>query len=191
MRAYVAVVYLFLYAPIALIVLFSFNTGATLRTSRASRVDWYVKALTNRFVLEALWTSLIVALSSAVLATLIGTMAALALQRVRGWLRVDIRRPHLRRASWCRASSSASRPSIALVTIFDASNPALAALWPAAMGQPPQAGAGSGLDDRRAHPVHHGPGRSSSSALAWPAWTVPWSRPRWISMPIRGPPSAR
>ena len=53
---------------------------------------WYGKALANPFVLEALWTSLIVGLSSAVLATLFGTMAALGLQRVRGWVRDRVRR---------------------------------------------------------------------------------------------------
>jgi ABC-type spermidine/putrescine transport system permease subunit II len=76
----------FLYAPIVLLILFSFNeprtpglpiTGLTL--------DWYEEALTNRVLLEAVWNSIVVALLVGVLATIIGTMAAFTL--VRGRLR--------------------------------------------------------------------------------------------------------
>ena len=95
MRAYVAAVYLFLYAPIALIVVFSFNAGRYAADFQGFSTAWYGKALANPFVLEALWTSLVVGLSSAVLATLFGTMAALGLQRVRGWVRDGVRRPGL------------------------------------------------------------------------------------------------
>jgi spermidine/putrescine transport system permease protein len=76
----------FLYAPIVLLVLFSFNeprtpglpiTGLTL--------DWYAKALSNHLLLDAVWNSVIVALAVAILATIIGTMAAFPL--VRGGIR--------------------------------------------------------------------------------------------------------
>ena len=60
MRAYVAAVYLFLYAPIALIVLFSFNAGRYAADLQGFSTVWYGKALANPFVLEALRTSLIV-----------------------------------------------------------------------------------------------------------------------------------
>ncbi len=141
MRAYVAVVYLFLYAPIALIVLFSFNAGRHAADFQGFSVDWYVKALTNRFVLEALWTSLSVALSSAVLATLFGTMAALGLQRVHGWVRTTFD-TLIYVALMIPGIVIGIATLVALVTVFDALNPALAALWPAALGQPPQLGLG-------------------------------------------------
>jgi spermidine/putrescine transport system permease protein len=88
MRIYALLVYLFLYAPIALIVLFSFNSGRYAADFQDFSLQWYGIAARNRFVTEALTNSLIVATSSAVIATLFGTAAALALQRVRGVVRI-------------------------------------------------------------------------------------------------------
>lgn len=79
-----ALVMAFLYAPIVLLVVFSFNeprtpglpiTGLTL--------DWYGRALTDRVLLEAVRNSVVVALLVGVLATIIGTMAAFPLVRGR------------------------------------------------------------------------------------------------------------
>ncbi len=79
-----ALVMAFLYAPIVLLVVFSFNeprtpglpiTGLTL--------DWYERALTDRVLLEAVRNSVVVALLVGVLATIIGTMAAFPLVRGR------------------------------------------------------------------------------------------------------------
>lgn len=84
MRVYAALVYLFLYAPIGTLVLFSFSAGRQASTFEGFSLEWYRKAASNRFVLEALGTSLSIAATSAVLAALIGTMAALALQRISG-----------------------------------------------------------------------------------------------------------
>ncbi len=76
MRYYAAVIYLFLYAPIALIVLFSFNSGRHASEFRGFSIEWYGAAFSNRWVMEALTTSLIVAGTTAVLATVMGTSAA-------------------------------------------------------------------------------------------------------------------
>ena len=78
MRLYALAVYLFLYLPIAVIAVFSFNAGRHASQFTGFSVQWYGKALSNPFVMEALWTSFIVALSSAVIASVFGTMAALA-----------------------------------------------------------------------------------------------------------------
>jgi spermidine/putrescine transport system permease protein len=84
MRIYAALIYLFLYAPIGTLVLFSFSAGRQASTFEGFSLQWYGTAASNRFVLEALGTSLSIAATSAVLAALFGTMAALALQRVTG-----------------------------------------------------------------------------------------------------------
>ena len=88
LRGYSTIIYLFLYAPIALIVLFSFNSGNNASDFQHFAFTWYGKAANNTFVIEALENSLIVASTSAALATIMGTMAALALQQVRGPLRL-------------------------------------------------------------------------------------------------------
>ncbi len=85
MRLYAIFVYIFLYLPIGLIIFFSFNSGKYAMSFQGFSTKWYGKALSNPFVMDALFASLTVALVSAILASLFGTMAALALQRVKGW----------------------------------------------------------------------------------------------------------
>ena len=87
MRVYAALIYVFLYAPIGLIVLISFSSGHQASTFEGFSLEWYGKAAGNTFVLEALSASLSIAATSAILSAMFGTMAALALQRVSGPLR--------------------------------------------------------------------------------------------------------
>src|SRR5690606_7394473 len=79
LRGYAILLYLFLYGPIALIVVFSFNSGLSAADFQGFSLKWYAKVATNELMLSALRTSAIVAFSSAALATIMGTMAALAL----------------------------------------------------------------------------------------------------------------
>ncbi len=88
MRLYAAAVYLFLYGPIALIVLFSFNSGRHAASFECCATFWYSRTFNNTFLIEALLNSLLIAGTTAVLATIMGTMASLALQRVKGPLRL-------------------------------------------------------------------------------------------------------
>jgi spermidine/putrescine transport system substrate-binding protein/spermidine/putrescine transport system permease protein len=76
-------VYLFLYAPLAVLAAFSFNRERLTATWRGFTVDWYLHLLHNTRVLSALRNSLVVALVATVLATAIGTAAALAFHRHR------------------------------------------------------------------------------------------------------------
>ncbi|NCQ24810.1 MAG: ABC transporter permease [Rhodobacteraceae bacterium CG17_big_fil_post_rev_8_21_14_2_50_63_15] len=87
MRLYAVTVYAFLYLPIAIIALFSFSAGRSASSMDGFTTAWYARALSNPFVMESLWTSLRVALLSAILATVSGTMAALALTGMKGRLR--------------------------------------------------------------------------------------------------------
>lgn len=80
-RSHTALVFLFLYVPIALVVLFSFNAGLRTGELRGLSLRWYENMLADRFAMGALRNSLVVALSTAVLATTFGTMAALAISR--------------------------------------------------------------------------------------------------------------
>ncbi len=129
MRFYSIAVYLFLYVPIGIIVLFSFNSGRNASDFRGLSIEWYGKALSNPFVLESLTSSLIIAFSAAFLSSIMGTTAALALQRMRGPMKtmfdgliyVSIMIPGI---------VIGIATLVALVTVFDALNPLLAAVWP-------------------------------------------------------------
>ena len=135
MRIYALVVYLFLYVPIAIIVLFSFNAGKAASQFQGFSVQWYGKALSNTFVVEAFQTSLTVALVSALLATLFGTMAALALQSLTGRLRT-LFDALIYIAVMVPGIVIGIATLIALVTLFDWLNPVLQAIWPVAETAP-------------------------------------------------------
>ena len=82
-RAHATLVYVFLYAPIVVVVLFAFNNtqGVATRWEGLS-LRWFEIALHDPVVLKSLTNSFIIAIPNAILSTIFGTMAALALQRV-------------------------------------------------------------------------------------------------------------
>ncbi|MEK6721050.1 MAG: ABC transporter permease [Chloroflexota bacterium] len=82
LRVQASLVYAFLYLPIAIVVVFSFNANSLATIWTGFSVNWYPTALANSVVQNALANSFIVAIPNAILATLFGTMAALGLQRV-------------------------------------------------------------------------------------------------------------
>lgn len=142
MRIYAIAVYLFLYIPIGVIALFSFNAGRHAAQFQGFSVQWYGKALANPFVMDALKTSLGVALASALLATVFGTMAAMALQSVTGRLRL-VFDALIYVAVMVPGIVIGIATLIALVTLFGWVNPMLEALWPLA-GAAPQLTLGYG-----------------------------------------------
>ncbi len=75
--------YLFLYAPIGILVLFSFNASAYGTTWEGFTLHWYANLLGDERLVRGFANSFIVAIISTVFATVIGTMTALALNRYR------------------------------------------------------------------------------------------------------------
>jgi putrescine transport system permease protein len=72
----------FLYLPIVILVIFSFNASRLVTVWAGWSLQWYVSLIHNEAMLEAAWVSLRVAFLSATAATILGTMAALALVRM-------------------------------------------------------------------------------------------------------------
>src|SRR5437868_7065810 len=82
-RLHAGLVYVFLFLPILVVVVFSFNGTTRYVTDWAGfSTIWYQRALADETVQNALRNSLFIAVINAVLATAFGTMAALGLQRV-------------------------------------------------------------------------------------------------------------
>lgn len=73
--------YAFLYVPIVLVVVYSFNDSRIATVWGGFSTRWYRELFRNEQVLESAFLSLRIALTSATMATLLGTMAALALVR--------------------------------------------------------------------------------------------------------------
>jgi len=76
-------VYLFFYAPIALLTVFSFNANDRVAIWTEPSLRWYHAMFQNDAVMSALRNSVVVALVSTVVSTVIGTMLAIALERYR------------------------------------------------------------------------------------------------------------
>lgn len=81
-------VYLFMYIPIVVLIVFSFNSSKTnvvfegvVNKGPCGPFYWYCQLFQNRDVLNATRNTLIIAFTSTIVATVVGTMAALALQR--------------------------------------------------------------------------------------------------------------
>jgi spermidine/putrescine transport system permease protein len=89
LRAHTGLVFVFLFLPIVIVVIFSFNDT----TRRVTDWDgfglrWYQFVLADRAVQRFLLNSVIVGVATAIIATLVGTMAALGLQRTPRWFRI-------------------------------------------------------------------------------------------------------
>src|SRR4028119_343224 len=74
-------VFLFLYAPIAVLILFSFNSTRSTQVWSGFSFEWYGQLLGDPTILQAFRTSLTVGVIATLIATVIGTMTALALPR--------------------------------------------------------------------------------------------------------------
>lgn len=81
LAAWSGLLYLFLYAPVAVLVLFSFNAAPRTAVWEGFTLDWYRRLLVNEPLLRSVRTSLLVAGITTVVATVLGTLAALALAR--------------------------------------------------------------------------------------------------------------
>ncbi|HLX33916.1 MAG TPA: ABC transporter permease [Candidatus Limnocylindrales bacterium] len=88
LRAHGTLAYLFLYVPIVIVVVYSFNDSRYVLSWGGVSLRWYQAAWTDPQVLNPLKTSLIVAALNMVIATSLGTLAALAIGRAPRWVRV-------------------------------------------------------------------------------------------------------
>ena len=88
---YIALILVFLFAPIAVLIVFSFNSGASTSVFSGFSLKWYKELFKNSEILNALKNSLILAVSSAAISTVVGTAAALGIHHMRKkWLRQSV-----------------------------------------------------------------------------------------------------
>lgn len=80
-RGYIGLVLFFLYAPILVMALMSFNASEFYAFPLSFTLDWYRKLAGNADIIASAWRSLWIALATTAIATVLGTAAALALFR--------------------------------------------------------------------------------------------------------------
>ncbi len=83
LKVFTFLVYAFLFTPIAVVVLFSFNSIKSLNVFEGFSLQWYREFLEDESLRESLFTSLEIAALTAVASTIIGTLLAIGLVRSR------------------------------------------------------------------------------------------------------------
>lgn len=81
-KIYVALVMLFLYLPIAVLILYSFNDGKT-SVWKGFTLKWYFELFNNSAIMTALYNTIIIALLASVISTVLGTLAAIGIYNIK------------------------------------------------------------------------------------------------------------
>lgn len=89
-KIYLGFILLLLYAPIMTLIVLSFNSSKTRSKWGGFSGKWYVALFQNEDIMNALYTTLIIALLSALIATIIGTAAAIGIQALNAKFRTII-----------------------------------------------------------------------------------------------------
>ena len=78
-RTYLILIFGFMYLPIAVLIAYSFNENKSRAVFTGFSLKWYVSLFHNEMILSALGLSLVLALVSSVVATVLGTLATIGI----------------------------------------------------------------------------------------------------------------
>lgn len=81
-KVYVALVMVFLYLPIAVLILYSFNDGKT-SVWKGFTLKWYYELFNNSAIMTSLYNTLIIAVLAALVSTALGTLAAIGIYNMK------------------------------------------------------------------------------------------------------------
>lgn len=82
-KIYIALIFIFLYAPIVTLMVLSFNASKTRAKWGGFTLKWYIELFQNRDIMEALWNTLLIAVISSLVATIIGTIACVSMNTMK------------------------------------------------------------------------------------------------------------
>ncbi len=83
-RSYLYLVFAFLYMPIVVLMVYSFNDSRSRGTWGGFTLRWYVELFQDRTIMSSLYSTLFIGVTSAIVATIIGTLAAIGIHNSRG-----------------------------------------------------------------------------------------------------------
>jgi ABC-type spermidine/putrescine transport system permease subunit II len=90
LQGHAALVYVFLYAPIVIVIIFAFNGGRQVLNWDGFSTKWFGEALADPSITEPFRNSLVIAFGNAIVASILGTALAIAVSRMRPWARAPI-----------------------------------------------------------------------------------------------------
>lgn len=79
-KIYTAMIFTFLYAPIVVLIVFSFNSSKSRANWTGFTFDWYIQLFKDQQIMTSLYNTIMIALIASVCATIIGTLAAIGMQ---------------------------------------------------------------------------------------------------------------
>lgn len=82
-RIYLFLIFLFLYLPIGVLIVLSFNNSKSKVHWGGFTLNWYKRLFSSSSIMEAFYTTILITLASALIATLLGTMAALGIDAMK------------------------------------------------------------------------------------------------------------
>ncbi len=85
-RLYIALILFFLYAPVLVMIVFSFNSSSSVWVFEGFSLDWYLGLISDDVMLGALKHTLIIAVLSSLISTVLGTAAAVGIMAIRSKL---------------------------------------------------------------------------------------------------------
>ncbi len=83
-KIYIYLIFIFLYAPIGVLILFSFNDSRSRGVWKGFTFRWYLELFKDEEILNALYYTIIIALLSSIISTIIGTIAAIGIADIPG-----------------------------------------------------------------------------------------------------------
>lgn len=83
-KFYIFIIFLFLYAPIVVLMVFSFNDSKSMSIWKGFTFKWYTQLLQDERILQALYYTILIAVLSSIIATVIGTLTAIGISKMRG-----------------------------------------------------------------------------------------------------------
>lgn len=81
---YLVLIFIFLYAPIAALIIFSFNKSKSMGHITGFTLHWYKELFSNETILSALYYTVTIAIVASVLSTIFGTITAIGIYKMRG-----------------------------------------------------------------------------------------------------------
>ncbi|MBO5343381.1 MAG: ABC transporter permease [Ruminococcus sp.] len=82
-KAYLGLVLFFLYIPIFVLIVFSFNETKSRSVFSGFTLDWYIRLFNNRIIISSLINTIIIACISSVISTVLGTLAAIGINNMK------------------------------------------------------------------------------------------------------------
>lgn len=82
-KAYVGLILMFLYVPIFVLIVFSFNETKSRSVFSGFTLDWYARLFNNDIIISSLINTIIIAVLASIISTILGTLAAIGINSMR------------------------------------------------------------------------------------------------------------